>query len=146
MEGNYHYYYCIIITVIIIFHLHNYKYLLLLFIFIIYYLQHLHHHLFLLLFYYHEWSSPDKLSQGGPFMAAIIGPGGTIYVSQKWSRTIFFTIILLPRMVLPGQVIAGGDRTVYGSHNWSGWTIYGSQKWSLTIFGCRKWSPRISLG
>ena len=31
---------------------------------------------FLLLFYYHEWSSPDQLSQGGgPFMAAIIGPG-----------------------------------------------------------------------
>ena len=31
----------------------------------------------------------------------------------------FFTIILLPRMVLPGPVIAGGGGTVYGSHKWS---------------------------
>ena len=38
---------------------------------------------FLLLFYYHEWSSPDQLSQGGPFMAAIIGPGGPFTAAKN---------------------------------------------------------------
>ena len=56
-------------------------------------------------------------------MAAIIGPGGPFTAAKNGPGPFFFTIILLPRMVLPGPVIARG--AVYGSHNWSGGTILG---------------------
>ena len=30
-----------------------------------------------------KWSSPDQLSQGGPFTAAIIGPGGPFTAAKN---------------------------------------------------------------
>ena len=51
---------------------------------------------------------PGSVIAGGTVYGSHNWSGGTIYGSQKWSPTIFLTIILLPRMVLPGPVIAVG--------------------------------------